>query len=201
MRKLLAHLGLAIPVVAGLVFGVLLAASPAQAKHPTVQSQIQHYLECLNWMITDPAKHRKLCGPGHEFFLPYNNFAPTGITGMPPVTPPSTPTCPAGSSPAAYVQYTDYMLATYGGGWAPPSLPPGCKKDRPTCTAYTPSDGIAPSVLAVHYSCCVSDAESIGGAVVLAHHYSGSESWGSWEGCPSPESYDLPEFMAPSMLI
>ena len=87
MRKLLAHLGLAIPAIAGLVIGMLVATTPAQAaNHPTVQSQIQHYLECLDWMLADPAKHRQQCGPGHEFFLPYNNFAPTGITGCAPVS-------------------------------------------------------------------------------------------------------------------
>jgi len=156
MRKLLAHLGLAIPVVAGLVFGVLLAASPAQAKHPTVQSQIQHYLECLNWMITDPAKHRKLCGPGHEFFLPYNNFAPTGITGMPPVTPPappSTPTCPEHNYEhhMAFVQYTDFILVhndgENGGDWNKPK--DDCKPDKPKCpVSFNPSE-VAPSVLLV----------------------------------------------------
>jgi len=163
MRKLLAHLGLAIPVVAGLVFGVLLAASPAQAKHPTVQSQIQHYLECLNWMITDPAKHRKLCGPGHEFFLPYNNFAPTGITGMPPVTPPappSTPTCPEHNYEhyTAFVQYTDFVLIGehHGGDWNKPK--DGCRppKDCYDLMSYAPS-GTA-SVLLVggcheHHGC------------------------------------------------
>lgn len=95
MRKLLAHFGLAIPAIAGLVVGILLVATPAQAaKHPTVQSQIQHYLECLNLMLKDPTKHRNECGPGHEFFFPANNnFSPGSTVGLPVVTsspPPSS---------------------------------------------------------------------------------------------------------------
>ncbi|RYE08823.1 MAG: hypothetical protein EOP22_11915 [Hyphomicrobiales bacterium] len=56
-------------MAAGLA-GLSFAATPAQADRPTVREQIQHYLECLDWMFNDPARHAIECAPGHEYFIP-----------------------------------------------------------------------------------------------------------------------------------
>lgn len=59
-------------MAAGLA-GLSFAATPAQADRPTVREQIQHYLECLDWMFNDPARHAIECAPGHEYFIPQDN--------------------------------------------------------------------------------------------------------------------------------
>ncbi len=53
-----------------LAIGGLLAASPAQAgKYSSPQAAFQHYEDCLNWLISDPAKHAKFCDPGTTVFV------------------------------------------------------------------------------------------------------------------------------------
>lgn len=47
----------------------LIAASPAQAASTTSASALQHFLDCANWLITDPAKHAANCDPGHTVFV------------------------------------------------------------------------------------------------------------------------------------
>ncbi len=49
----------------------LLAASPTQAATTdhTVSAALQHYIDCANWLVSDPAKHAEECGPGHTVFV------------------------------------------------------------------------------------------------------------------------------------
>jgi hypothetical protein len=58
-------------VVAGMMAaGSLAVASPAMAgkySDPTVA--MKHYIECANWLVSDPAKHAKFCDPGHDVFV------------------------------------------------------------------------------------------------------------------------------------
>ena len=59
-----------ITALAGAVaLAAMMAASPAQAAHKTIESQFQHIEECLKWLTSDPAKHAKNCGPGHTIFF------------------------------------------------------------------------------------------------------------------------------------
>jgi hypothetical protein len=55
-------------LVAGVFAGSMLAlSSPTQAA--TTAETMQHFIECANWMITDPAKHAQFCSPGHDVFV------------------------------------------------------------------------------------------------------------------------------------
>ena len=90
MRKLLAQVGLATPAVAGLALGLSLV-TPAQAAHHTPQWHYQHYVQCFNLMLTNPAQQSKLCGPFHYVEPPDNNHAPVGLPlPVPPVTTTTT---------------------------------------------------------------------------------------------------------------
>ena len=74
---------LKVAAVAGLLaVGGLSAASPAHAdagKYSTFAAALQHYLDCANWLLTDPAKHAQFCDPGHTVFVSSGGF------GSPPV--------------------------------------------------------------------------------------------------------------------
>jgi hypothetical protein len=86
-------------------FSALLVASPAQAAHHSdVATQARHFAECLDLMISDPAKHAQLCGPGHEWtgkFSHEGDFSGTTLPTPPPVIkteepcepPPCEPPC------------------------------------------------------------------------------------------------------------
>jgi len=151
MRKILTWISLALPALASLIIASLLSVGPAQAaKHNTIELQLKHYEQCLTWMYTDPAKHAKFCGPGHEFFFnPNINSAPYADSPKfpPAVTPPAPKTCPDGSTgtPVAYVTYSDFILVGGGeGGWdhggggygddkpSTPSFPAGCTPNKPS---------------------------------------------------------------------
>lgn len=147
-------------MVASLLVGLLLVATPVQAAHHTPQWHLQHYLQCLSLLLTDPAKQSRLCGPFHYVAPPDNNHAPEGLK-LPsaPPTPPQQQTCPTHEHdyvhPSAYVQYTDYILVTgnygggnYGGGdWNKPD--DGCDTHPKGCDVAYTSSGAAPSLLLV----------------------------------------------------
>jgi len=60
----------------------LAVASPAQAgKYSNPTDAMKHYVECANWLVSDPAKHAQFCDPGHDVFV-------SGSTGF------ATCTCP-----------------------------------------------------------------------------------------------------------
>jgi len=46
---------------------MFLAPAPAQAA--TTAEAVQHFIECANWLLTDPAKHAQFCSPGHDVFV------------------------------------------------------------------------------------------------------------------------------------
>ena len=53
-----------------LAIGSLMLAAPAQAgKYSNPTAALQHYVDCANWLISDPAKHAANCNPGHTFFV------------------------------------------------------------------------------------------------------------------------------------
>ncbi|MEO6014489.1 MAG: hypothetical protein ABIQ30_13010 [Devosia sp.] len=129
-------------MVAGLL-GSLLLGGAAQAKRNTVEQQAQHYLECLDWMINDPAKHAEFCGPGFEWFAPdaaknpVDNLPHPPVVVPPVVVPPTitppivTPTCETDASlcqpapcPAAYVQNVGLLLTGGDGHNYDPCNPP-----------------------------------------------------------------------------
>ena len=116
MRKLLARVGLATPMVAGLGFGLLLVATPAQAAHHTPQWHMQHYIQCLQLMVSNPAQQSKLCGPFHYVAPPDNNHAPEGL----PLPPPPVTTTPT-QEPCV----------------PPPCPPPPCREETPALRSLT----------------------------------------------------------------
>jgi hypothetical protein len=71
MRKLTAFMTSAFMIVALALSGVMTTATPASAARPTVSEQVQHYLECLAWLFTDPAAHEKYCSPASEYVDPW----------------------------------------------------------------------------------------------------------------------------------
>ena len=73
-------------LAAGAFAAAMVPQTPVYAA-PNVD-QWQHILDCAGWMFSDPDRHRAECSPGHDFFLPGNNFSQTGITGEPPPPPP-----------------------------------------------------------------------------------------------------------------
>lgn len=54
------------------VFGV----AGAQAFTPNVQDNVEHFIECFGWMLTDPDTHAQNCLPGH--IPPLETLAPAG---------------------------------------------------------------------------------------------------------------------------
>jgi len=191
----------------GLVFGLLLVATPAEAaRHPTAQSQIQHYLECLNWMFTDPAKHREFCSPWHYVEPPDNNHAPEGLP-LPsqPMTPPSQPACPTHDymTPAAYVEGGALILIHGGGEWSKPD--DGCEHHHPPkeCddVGFNQSSGTAPSLLLVgsygcheHHGCRSAwTGGDLAPSILLV-----TKEWG---GSSCPEAWTGAPLEAPSLLI
>lgn len=80
-------------LAAGVFAAALVPQTPIYAAANV--NQWQHILDCLNWMINDPARHRAECSPGHEFFIPGNFFSSGGVTGAPP---PSSSEAPPSSS-------------------------------------------------------------------------------------------------------
>ena len=50
--------------------GSLMMAVPAQAgKYSSFTAAFQHYVECANWLVSDPTQHAAHCDPGHTFFV------------------------------------------------------------------------------------------------------------------------------------
>jgi len=208
MRKLLTRLGPAIPVIMGLVFGLLLVATPAEAaRHPTAQSRIQHYLECLNWMFTDPAKHREFCAPWHYVEPPDNNHAPEGLPPpSQPMTPPSQPSCPTHeyTSSIPSVESGVLILVHGGGEWSKPD--DGCEHHHPPkeCgdVGFNQTPGAASSLLFVVTGCyeypprgCPSTwtGDTLAPSILLVG--------GTWGGCPEPGAWTAAPIEAPSLLI
>lgn len=63
MRNLVSNT-LKLAAGAGLAIGMLATATGgAQAMTPNVKAAVDHYIECLEWLIKDPAKHAELCTP------------------------------------------------------------------------------------------------------------------------------------------
>jgi hypothetical protein len=62
---------LKLAVIAGtFAAGSLTVASPAQAGiYSNFADAVQHYIECANWLVSDPAKHAQFCSPGHDVFV------------------------------------------------------------------------------------------------------------------------------------
>jgi len=161
MRKIATLIGLALPALASLIIASLLSVAPTQAaRHKTLEQQLAHYQQCLIWLYSDPVRHAKHCGPGHEFFFnPNINSAPY----TPPL--PVEPACPTHEhhwGPYATVDELDgqfgaeVLLTTgsYGGYGGYGGDHDGCKPDKPSCpTSWIgPSSGPAPSILAVGFS-------------------------------------------------
>ena len=70
MRKSVSNIIRLAAISGAFAIGSLMATAPAQAgKYSDVTAAVQHYIDCANWLITDPAKHAANCGPGHTFFV------------------------------------------------------------------------------------------------------------------------------------
>src|SRR3569833_3472211 len=55
---------------AAVTVGLVGVSSPSFAQnHTTVGAQASHFIESLGWMLSDPAKHAELCGPGYEYYV------------------------------------------------------------------------------------------------------------------------------------
>jgi hypothetical protein len=65
MRRIINRPTLALLAGMGTMATLLLAATPAQAAHHSQQWHLQHYLTCLDLLISNPARHAQECGPGH----------------------------------------------------------------------------------------------------------------------------------------
>ena len=95
-------------LAAGAFAAAMVPQTPVYAA-PNVD-QWQHILDCAGWMFSDPDRHRAECSPGHDFFLPGNNFSQTGITGEPPPPPPPPPTC---ITPSGYTGQARLVPVTF----------------------------------------------------------------------------------------
>ena len=62
----------AIPMSAIIVAGGTMSVRAS----PDVMEQINHYIECFGWMITDPETHVANCAPGH--IPPYDPVSRAG---------------------------------------------------------------------------------------------------------------------------
>lgn len=86
MRRVLTTMALA---GASALFSALLVATPAQAAHHSdPAAQAKHFAECLDLMINNPAKHAKLCGPGHEWTGKFSHEGELGPGIQAPPPPP-----------------------------------------------------------------------------------------------------------------
>jgi len=54
-------------VTSAFASSMLLVPAPAQAT--TTAEAVQHFIECANWLVSDPAKHAQYCSPGHDVFV------------------------------------------------------------------------------------------------------------------------------------
>jgi hypothetical protein len=60
---------LKLAIVAGL-FAATAVASPVQAgKYSNFADAMKHFIECANWLVSDPAKHAEFCDPGHDVIV------------------------------------------------------------------------------------------------------------------------------------
>ena len=93
MRKSINHPMLALLAGAGTLVA-LLAASPVQAAttHHSTEWQVQHYLTCLDLMVSNPARHARLCGPGHLSVM-VSDSRGWGYQATPPPVITSTDDC------------------------------------------------------------------------------------------------------------
>jgi hypothetical protein len=122
------------------VMASVVATPPAVAAN-SVSGQVQHYMDCLGWMFSDPAKHASDCSPGHAWPLgPVNTQG--GGTAAPIV--PSTPTTDCEAKPVAFI------LTHHSEG--------GCNNE--CAAAYTQSGLAAPSLLLAHFGDCGSPCRS-----------------------------------------
>lgn len=76
---------------AGVFISALAFQSPVQAASRV--DQVQHFIDCLGWMFTDPARHAIECGPTHEFFLTEKDTS-AGQSDPPATAPPPLPESP-----------------------------------------------------------------------------------------------------------
>lgn len=90
---------------AGVFVSILAYQAPAQAASDI--NQVEHFIDCLGLMFSDPARHATECGPGHEFFIPNLGNGSSTLTPAdllppaPPVTetdPPSDEDCETSTS-------------------------------------------------------------------------------------------------------
>lgn len=74
----------AIPV-AGLLF--LGSTVSSQAFTPDVIEQIDHFVDCFGWMITDPEMHNAKCSPAN-YIWPHDPVSGSGDGAKPVIVPP-----------------------------------------------------------------------------------------------------------------
>ena len=57
-------------VASAFAASMLAIASPAYAgKYSNPAAAMKHYIECANWLVSNPAKHAQFCDPGHDVFV------------------------------------------------------------------------------------------------------------------------------------
>jgi len=61
--------GLLKTVVVASAFAGSMIIAPAPAQAATPAEAIQHFIECANWLVSDPAKHAQYCSPGLDVFV------------------------------------------------------------------------------------------------------------------------------------
>ncbi len=71
------------------IVGLLTMPTTAVAVDDETAGHIQHYVECLTWLITDPTRHALYCTPARKFDMPDNGDIPAPIVSIGPFTSPS----------------------------------------------------------------------------------------------------------------
>ncbi|HEX4298663.1 MAG TPA: hypothetical protein VHZ56_11635 [Devosia sp.] len=144
-------------------------------------------MDCLNWMLTDPAKHQQFCEPGHDYIIPW----PEGNGGQS-----GAPSC--GTDSTAYITESAYLLAHDRNNCchsAPSAAAYVLTGDRNCCVpsvSYQPSLDGTPGIVLAHDRCggCTQDdsyAVPLDGtpSIILAGNR------GDCGGCQQTESFDM----------
>lgn len=79
-------------IAAGIVTGLLALAATggAYAFTPNVVAEVDHFIECFGWMLTDPETHAAECMPSNAPFV-LETLSPSGPSPAPPPPPPPPP--------------------------------------------------------------------------------------------------------------
>ena len=122
-------------------------SSTVPASANSVTAQVQHYLLCLDLMFSNPARHARECGPGHEWPGNLSHDFQTSPSVAPPADTPST--CPTTSYVAFVLTGVGSGQWNNGDGWNHDGNNGGCPHTCPQAYVQGSAD-LAPGIVQVH---------------------------------------------------